>query len=438
MCNYNITESTKDELVGTIEQLKNLNNMMQNQINNQNSFIYNQRIFINNLGFYISNFQMQNNTHENTRIATIDETRTGKDLQARDYITTSSQIKNLPEVVLDYLIWNLFLIGGANLLVSKHGLGKSLLSIAISMSNKIQKKTLFFLLEDFSGYQLQRYYKTLPEDNFLIITRKDWKKWCEDVKLQITQNIDKDAFAQAIVEYNTDTRFMKSYKKIYRQLLAQNGITKEERYNPVLCYMMFIDKLQDKISLVVIDTFLAFQDGKRFSRQQLAPMVEATSSLGITSLWLHHVNAKNEIEGSNELSRVVDNSYILDKYLDESGDDLLKLSNEKMRNPNLKDVILKRTYINDFVAEFEAVEYLDPNTINTKKTKNISEIVIDIIESYGTEKISFSELLDSTLKIKPGINDGSIRNILPKIKSNNFSISMADGNTWKEISIHRS
>lgn len=332
---------------------------------------------------------------------------------------------------IEFLRDSFILKCGANLLVSSQGVGKTLFSIFLAQSLNI-KMPIFFLFEDYNNLQLNRYRQGLAGKDYKIITLQMWEDWC----LQVKQNIEKVIEEEAMNHFNPMYKFFRQYNKVLRRLKAEKNILDDNKFDFVMCYMLFLEEYQDVIDFVVIDTFLGMQDGKRFHRNHLKRLIGSTLDKDITLLILHHTNAKNGVEGSNELERVVDYAYVLEKYDDESEGDkeLLTLKSIKERYTPSISLMIEKTKKSTFVADFEVLGDVEP--ADKASQKGLQSILEDFFNSYDGSSIGKDELLEKLTNGHPDeINPGTLTNKLTNLK-NKGVISMTVEGSWSNITIN--
>lgn len=353
----------------------------------------------------------------------------------KQFFLNSDDLIDITMDDIEFLKASFILKNGANLLVSEHGIGKTLFSIFLAQSLKI-KKPLFILFEDYNNLQLNRYKQGLKGIDYKLMTLKMWESWCLQVKNNIEKLIEIKSMNQVMQDNNPMNKFYKQYNRVKRTLMSDKNILDEEKYDFAMCYMLLLEDLKDEIDFVVLDTYLGLQDGKKFHRNHLKRIISNTVDKDITLLILHHTNSQKAVEGSKELERAVDYVYLLEKSDEETDEksEILTLRSTKERYTERINLKINKTKVSTFVADFEILGDNYPKQKTIKK--GLENILEDIFNSYDGTRIGKDELIEKLTNGHPEeVNPGTLTNKLTKLKDKGV-ISMTEEGSWNNITIN--
>jgi len=334
-----------------------------------------------------------------------------------------------------HLAFDAFVLGSTILLVSARGLGKTLFSIFLANSEHI-KAPYFLALEDYSSWQRERYRQGLKNQNARFISRKNWDLFYEDILLNIELLTEKFATANTLMESDPLFVFNVQYQKNLRKVKYSFGVPEEkEKLDFLMVFLFFIDKIKGTADFLCVDTLLAMQQGKTFTRKDLERLIRPASDAGITLLLLHHTNKKGDVHGVSEIQNAVDEVVKLSFFgKDDDDNDVLRLNVEKSRfcEPSCSLIVKKWSESNLHVAEFEKVEDFHPEAKTSSSMKSDAWKILSS-GSFGT--ISKEDLAEELSKVMgKECNMGSLKNTL-KALENDELIKKADGKTWENIEI---
>ena len=320
---------------------------------------------------------------------------------------------------------------------------KSLLSIAIGNSDKI-RKGLYILVDNSTGKDILRYTEVLGEKAILIGLEKIKEKMQE-----IKKRRESNAQSASFIVYNFwgNQRYSSSAEGIIKRCYKMYGVELDnpKPVNGIDVIKVIINDAIDNenIDFICIDSLnKLFGGSKKIDDEKISQLNEIIAKKNITSLCIHHTNAKGKMAGSNAIIETFENIYRLScdtSYLKKNDDEIILLLDETdSRNAAKKSAVLKVTFGNNLNPTFEIVEELTPNAqksiqiLTSHKATNIAERIISIISGWDRDTITLVELM-TKLGGDEMPKKGSIKNSLKELADMGY-VQKTNGR-WDVITI---